>query len=103
MPDAPKTAGTDRPMAMALGLVFQLGLMIAIPVFIFGLGGAYLDRHLDTSPYLVLAGFGLAALISTVSVRAKVRVIINEYKRNYPPRQNTPVQSAETSDRQIGA
>lgn len=86
MADAPKTGVPARPYAMALALVFQMGLIIAIPVFLLGLGGAYADRHLGTSPYLIIAGFGVAALISTVAIRSKVRTIIADYKREFPPR-----------------
>lgn len=90
MPDAPKTGSTDRPYAMALALVFQLGLMIAIPVFILGLGGAYADRHLGTSPYLVIAGFLTAFIFSTVIVWQRVKAVVKATNAAFPPRRPKP-------------
>lgn len=86
MSDAPKISFTNRPYAMALGLVFQMGFIIAIPVFVLGLGGAYADSRMGSSPYLLLLGFALAAYISTKMIRAKVRAIMADYHKQFPPR-----------------
>ncbi len=43
-----------------VGLVWELGYMIAIPAFVFGFAGAYLDKWFGTSPLFVLCGLVVA-------------------------------------------
>lgn len=59
----------------ALGLVFELGYLIAIPAFLFGFGGAHLDKIYGTSPLGVIAGLIIALLISSFAVYRRVQRI----------------------------
>ena len=52
----------------ALGLVWDLGLQIALPTVAFTLGGRWLDRRYDTSPLFILLGLGLALAVVAVLV-----------------------------------
>lgn len=72
----------------AMGVVGELGYLIAIPAFLFGFGGAYLDKYFGTSPWLLLSGFLLAFLVSGLSVWRMVQRIL-------PPE---PEQKATKSD-----
>lgn len=58
-----------------LGMVGQLGYMIALPAAGLGYLGAVLDRKFHTSPLFILAGLGLAIFISAVWVWRMVRKI----------------------------
>lgn len=49
-------------------LLWRLSYIIAIPVFVLGFGGAYLDKYLGTSPLFLLAGFAAAACTSLFGV-----------------------------------
>ncbi len=60
----------------ALGLVWQLGYTIAIPLVVFGLLGRFLDRKFGTSPLLLLAGILLSLIISTIGVYRKTMKIM---------------------------
>ena len=60
---------------MSIRLAWSLGHIIAIPAVVFGFGGAYLDKYLNTSPAFLLSGFVLAALLSAFGVVRKVREI----------------------------
>lgn len=72
-------AGKNNPPQnglMALGLVFELGYLIAIPAFAFGFGGAYLDKWAGTSPLFLLLGLALALCVSGLAVyRSVMRVM----------------------------
>ena len=80
MSDTPQPpAGTSKPedssVWAALQLAWELGYMIAIPAVIFGFGGAYLDRHYQTSPVFLALGFILALSLSALTVIRKVRSV----------------------------
>jgi F0F1-type ATP synthase assembly protein I len=59
-----------------LGLVGQIGYIIAIPAFVFGFAGAYADKSLGTSPWLLIAGLALALLTSTIAVFRIVKRVL---------------------------
>lgn len=55
-------------MQQMVRLVWQLGYIIAIPAALLGFGGAYLDKHFDTSPLFMVLGFMVAFGISATVV-----------------------------------
>ncbi len=65
-PQRPKSP-LESPLAM-IGVVGQVGYMIAVPAFAFGFGGAYMDKWLGTSPLFVLLGLTLALTVSSIAV-----------------------------------
>jgi F0F1-type ATP synthase assembly protein I len=44
----------------AVGLAWELGYTIAVPLVVFALLGRYLDKKLGTSPFLLLLGILLS-------------------------------------------
>ncbi len=64
-------------MWMALGLVWELGWLIAIPAFLFGFGGAYVDKHYGSSPTFVLVGLLLAFILSAFMVYRRVKGVLS--------------------------
>ncbi len=68
-----KPASANDSLWSALSLAWELGYLIAIPAVLFGMGGAYLDKHLHMSPLFMIAGFLLAFTTSSVFVYRKVR------------------------------
>ncbi len=68
----------ERPLRTALKLAWDLGYIIAIPAFLFGFGGAYLDRQAGTSPLFLLLGFAVALTLSFLGVKRKVKEILGE-------------------------
>lgn len=65
----------DLPLWSALNLAWELGYTIALPIVILGIGGAWVDKKLGTSPALLLIGIALSLIISGVSVYRKVKDI----------------------------
>ena len=59
----------------AIRLAWDLGYIIALPAALFGFGGAYADRYLQTSPWIMLLGFAVALTLSGVGVYRKVKAI----------------------------
>lgn len=59
----------------ALNLAWELGYIIAIPIVLLGLGGAYLDKYLETSPLFLLLGIALSLLLSGIGVYRKIKEI----------------------------
>lgn len=79
---------TDKPrnpMWSALGLAWEFGYMIALPLVLFALGGRWLDRHFATSPWFLLGGMGLAILLTTVMMVRKFSSMIDSSEKTKPP------------------
>jgi F0F1-type ATP synthase assembly protein I len=55
-------------MWLSLKLAWELGYLIAIPVVVLGIGGAYLDKYMGTMPLFTLIGFVLATAGSGYSI-----------------------------------
>ena len=71
----------DRELASALSLAWELGYTIALPIIIFALGGRLLDKKLESSPWMLLAGIGVALMISGTAVYYKTIKIMDEASR----------------------
>jgi hypothetical protein len=63
-----------------VGLVWELGWIIAVPVLILGFGGAYLDKKWGTAPWLLLAGFAISFILSLAAAIHRVK----EYLKTAP-------------------
>lgn len=61
---------------LALRLAWDLGWIIAVPAAAFGFGGAYLDKFLGTTPWIMLMGFLLAILLSSLGVIRTLKRIL---------------------------
>jgi len=59
-------------------LSFDLGWQIALPLVLLAGGGRWLDQKLDSSPWLLLSGIGLALLMNVVLVSRQMLKIIAE-------------------------
>lgn len=66
----------ERSAWSALGLAWELGYTIAVPLVVFALGGRLLDRKLDTSPWLLLTGIFISLVVSSWLVYFKMIKII---------------------------
>ncbi len=65
----------------AVGLVGQLGFMIAMPIAVFALAGSMLDKKLQTSPLFVLGGVLLASLITALWITQRTRTLRDQYMK----------------------
>lgn len=61
-----------------LNLAWQLGYTIALPIAILGIGGAWLDKKFETSPWLLMTGILLSVVISGIAVYRKIKEITKE-------------------------
>ncbi|HLC76485.1 MAG TPA: AtpZ/AtpI family protein [Candidatus Peribacterales bacterium] len=59
-----------------LGLVGEIGTMIAIPAVLFGFGGAYLDKSFGTSPLFVILGLAIALIASSLAVWHRIQTLL---------------------------
>lgn len=62
----------------ALGLAWELGYTIAVPLVALALAGRFLDRKLGTSPFLLLAGILISIAVSSWLVYKKTLDIIGK-------------------------
>jgi len=62
----------------ALGLAWELGYTIALPLVLFALVGRFLDKKLGTSPFLLLAGILISIGVTSWLVYKKTREIIEK-------------------------
>ena len=61
-----------------LGLAWQLGYIIAVPLVIFAISGRFLDRKYDASPVFLLSGMLLAIIVSGLLVFRKTKKILED-------------------------
>lgn len=59
----------------ALGLAWEMGYTIAVPLILFALGGRFLDRWIGSAPWLMLIGIGVAIVISSIAISRKIRAV----------------------------
>jgi F0F1-type ATP synthase assembly protein I len=71
----------------ALGIAWELGYVIAIPIVVFALGGRLLDKHFNTSPWLLLAGILISIVLSSIGLVWKFKKLMNtmETPKELPP------------------
>lgn len=62
----------------ALGMAWELGYTIAIPLVIFALLGSFLDKKLGSSPFLLLTGVLISIVISTIGIYWKASKIMGK-------------------------
>lgn len=62
----------------ALGLLGQLGYIIAIPLVILALTGKFVDKKYGTSPWVLITGMFFSLVISTIWVYKKTLIIMKE-------------------------
>jgi len=64
----------------AVGLVFQFGYTITVPLILFALLGRLLDKALNSSPIIFLIAIVFSIVISSVLLFIKVKNIMIEIK-----------------------
>ncbi len=62
----------------SLGLAWELGYTIAVPLVLFALAGRFLDKKLGTSPFLLLAGILISIGVTSWLVYKKTKEIIEK-------------------------
>ena len=61
----------------ALSLAWELGYSIAVPLVVLALAGRFLDKKLDTAPFLLLAGILVSIFVSSYMVYKKTTDIMD--------------------------
>lgn len=76
--DKSESKKTEVGVWYALGLAWQLGYTIAIPLVVLALLGRFADKYWHTSPWLLLVGIFLSLGVSTFAVYRKTMKIMAE-------------------------
>ena len=67
-----KNSKDENPnLVGALGLAWELGYTIAIPIVVFALVGRFADTYFDTSPLLLLLGIFISIILTSWLVYKK--------------------------------
>lgn len=82
---SPDAQPPKSPTWQALGLAWELGYSIAIPLVLFALAGRWADKRFSTSPWLLLGGMGLAIIFTTIFLVRKFSRMMQDV--NPPPKQ----------------
>lgn len=69
----------------ALSLAWDLGLMIALPIVIFGSIGKYVDGRFGTRPGFTLLGIGLAMVASSTWMYRQIKNLLPKTPSKTPP------------------
>ena len=77
-PTPAEKRGSARALWLGVQLAWDLGWIIALPVVILGLGGAYLDKYVGSSPLFILLGFILAITLSFIGIKRKLKDILQK-------------------------
>lgn len=75
----------------ALGIAWELGYVIAIPIVVFGVGGRFLDKQFDSSPWLFLSGVIVSITLTSIGLVWKFKKLIKSVEQDNPP--TTPPKS----------
>jgi F0F1-type ATP synthase assembly protein I len=75
------TPENRRTLSLALRITTDFGASIAIPVVALAFLGKKLDERFGTSPWLLSAGFIVAACLSAYIVYRKAKEYATEYKK----------------------
>ncbi len=76
-PPPPAPPGKEILSVFAsLSLVSEIGFLIALPAVAFGMGGAFLDKRMHSSPIFVILGLVVALCASGFAVYRKVKSVI---------------------------
>ena len=71
----PQSSSSWYSLFLALRLAWSMGFIIALPAFLFGFGGAYLDTIVNTSPLFLILGLSCSLLISFIGIKRKIHEI----------------------------
>lgn len=63
-------------LLLTVRLAWSFGYIIALPAALFGFGGAYADKALGTSPWLLLGGLATALILSSIGIYRKIKEIL---------------------------
>jgi len=72
--------GELRYILLAVRIIIDFGAVIAVPVVVLAHAGKLLDSAFGTSPWLTVAGFVLAALMTAVVVRRRASFYGRKYQ-----------------------
>lgn len=78
------TPANRSPFLQALGMVWEFGYLIAVPLVLFALGGRWLDVKLKTTPWVFLIGLGISIAASTFLLIRKFSVMLKDIERESP-------------------
>lgn len=73
----PFDKSTHSALWQAMGLAWELGYTIAIPLVVLALLGRLADKWFGTGPWLFLTGMILSIVISSILVVKKTQSIMN--------------------------
>ncbi|MBI2626387.1 MAG: AtpZ/AtpI family protein [Candidatus Nealsonbacteria bacterium] len=62
----------------AIGLAWELGYTITVPLVIFAILGRFLDKKYDASPIFLLSGILLSIVVSGLLVFRKTKKILDD-------------------------
>lgn len=69
----------------ALGIAWELGYVIAIPIVALGLAGRFLDKHYGTSPWLFLAGVLVSIVLTSFGLVWKFKKLLKGIEQDTQP------------------
>jgi len=80
MAGAPDKNTDGKYVTLAFRIIGEFGAIIAVPVVLLAWLGKRLDARYGTSPWLLIAGFVLAAALSVVAVQRRAKAFGREYE-----------------------
>ena len=73
-------------MMLGLRIIGDFGATIAVPVVLLSLLGKWMDAKYGTKPYFLIAGFAVAATVSSIMIVRKAKAYGKMYQDIDPPK-----------------
>ena len=72
---------TKNPYWQALGLAWEFGYLIVIPLVLLALAGRFLDQRLHTSPWFFMGGLVISIIATTLLMIKKFSQLMSDIER----------------------
>ena len=96
-----KDVTPEQSTVLGLSFAMELGYTISIPAVLFGIGGGYLDRYLNSSHWFLFLGIALAFAISFTTVYRKVKLINDNMPKVLPKKRADPVDLETAKEQEL--
>jgi F0F1-type ATP synthase assembly protein I len=79
-----------RAFLRTLAIAWEFGYTITVPLVVLALLGRYLDKKLDSSPWLLVTGILLSIVISSVGLVMKFKKVLQDIEAATKTEQQNP-------------
>lgn len=84
-PANPSTNQSKSTFWQALSFAWDFGIVVVVPLAVFGIGGRLLDHRLGTEPWIFLSGVIVSIVVSVFLLVFRLKKILAKISGSNPP------------------